>query len=110
MLAKLWSEHRAFSEVVSLLPSDLPQELSCNVGATTPVLPADTVTKFAVSALILSEKLPCPMQSDAGAPPLCVAIQQRNVRLVRSVSQGACTTLTGVHGFKTDSWALAGGC
>ncbi len=58
MLAKLWPEHRDFSEVVSLLPSDLPQELICNVGATTPVLPADIVTKFAVFAMILSEKLP----------------------------------------------------
>ena len=86
LLAKLWPEGRDFSPFVSSLPNDLPQELICNVS-----LHVDLAWRCsnlcAVLALILVAKLPCPVQSNAGGPPLCVAVERGNVPLVRSVSQ-----------------------
>ena len=88
MLANLWPPDRDFSPVVCLLPADLPKELICNVRRHKN-LTCHCSFKCAVLSLILFLKLPCPVQSEAGAPPLCAAIEQDNVPLARSVSQGA---------------------
>ena len=85
LLAKLWPEGRDFAPFVSLLPNDLPQELICNV-----IVHVNLAWRCSdscsVLALSLVAKLPCPVQSNAGGPPLCVAVEQGNVPLVRSVS------------------------
>ncbi len=89
MLAKLWPEGRDFSKHVSLLPDDLPKELIRSVRHHEK-LTCHCSNSCAGLPLISVPKLPCPVQVSAGAPPLCVAIEQRNVSLVRSVSRGAC--------------------
>ncbi len=86
LLAKLWPEGRDFSPFVSLLPNDLLQELICTVRFHV-ALAWRCSNLCAVHALILVAKLPCPVQSNAGGPPLCVAVEQGNVPLVRSVYQ-----------------------